>query len=108
MKSLRVFLYLFCVGILHVSNNEAAESVSKDLMVTNVDRTVDVASQLVKINTKLTLSNEGQSTLKFFHFVIEDGAFEKATYIGATVSIIKCIKKVKSTTLILLTPNYVF
>jgi len=83
MKDLLKFICLICVGILHVSHG-ASESVSKDLMATNVERTVDVSSQLVKINTKLTLSNEGQSTLKFFHFVIEDAAFDKVSYIGAT------------------------
>ena len=85
MKDLLKFICLICVGILHVSHG-ASESVSKDLMATNVERTVDISSQLVKINTKLTLSNEGQSTLKFFHFVIEDAAFDKVSYIGATVS----------------------
>ena len=62
-------------------------------MVKNVKRTVDVAPKFVKINTRLTLSNEGQSTLKFFHFVVEDEAFAKVSYIGATVSGIKYNEK---------------
>ena len=86
MKNLVKYLCPIFVGILYVSLCAAAESVSKDLMATNVERTIDISSQLVKINTKLTLSNEGQSTLKFFHFAIEDGAFDKVSYIGATVS----------------------
>ena len=99
MKNLVKYLCPIFVGILFVSLCAAAESVSKDLMATNVERTIDISSQLVKINTKLTLSNEGQSTLKFFHFAIEDGAFDKVSYIGATVSekvlfhCVQCIKK---------------
>ena len=90
LEKISCFLY---VCTLYVSINEAVESVSQDLMVKNVKRTVDVATKFVKINTRLTLSNEGQSTLKFFHFVVEDEAFDKVSYIGATVSGIKYNEK---------------
>ena len=75
---------LYCL-LIQTNTGETVETVAKDLMVTNVERTIDVASQLVKINTKLTLSNEGQSTLKFFHFTIEDSAYTKISYIGVSV-----------------------
>ena len=86
MDTARGFLVLICSGILQLSIGGAVELVAKDLMVTNAERTIDIASQLVKINTKLTLSNEGQSTLKIFHFTIEGPAFDKVSYIGASVS----------------------
>ena len=89
---LKFFCFL-CVCTLYLSNSKAAESLSKDLIVKNVKRTVDVSSRFIKINTKLTLSNEGHSTLKFFHFVVEDEAFDKVSYIGATVSDIKYNEK---------------
>merc|ERR1711997_587115 len=53
-------------------------------MITSAERSIDIASQLVKINTKLTLSNEGQSTLKVFHYTAEEEAFGKVSYIGAS------------------------
>jgi len=84
MDTARGFLVLICSGILQLSIGGAVELVAKDLMVTNAERTIDIASQLVKINTKLTLSNEGQSTLKIFHFTIEGAAFDKVSYIGAS------------------------
>lgn len=84
MDTARGFLVLICSGILQLSIGGAVELVAKDLMVTNAERTIDIASQLVKINTKLTLSNEGQSTLKIFHFTIEGPAFDKVSYIGAS------------------------
>lgn len=86
MAHLKSVLYLICCGILQFGAGDAVETVSKELMVTNVERSIDIASQLVKINTKLTLSNEGQSALKFFHFTVEEGAYDKTSYIGASVS----------------------
>ena len=80
LKSSLIVL-LWC-GILKVS----AESAAKDIMITSAERSIDIASQLVKINTKLTLSNEGQSTLKVFHYTVEEEAFGKVSYIGASVS----------------------
>ena len=76
-----LIVFLWC-GILKVS----AESAAKDIMITSAERSIDIASQLVKINTKLTLSNEGQSTLKVFHYTVEEEAFGKVSYIGASVS----------------------
>ena len=76
-----LIVFLWC-GILKVS----AESATKDIMITSAERSIDIASQLVKINTKLTLSNEGQSTLKVFHYTVEEEAFGKVSYIGASVS----------------------
>jgi hypothetical protein len=63
----------------------AADAVNKDLVLTNVDRSVDLASQLVKINTKLTVSNAGQSPVKAFHFTLEESVVDKVAFIGATV-----------------------
>ena len=77
-----------CVWLLQFVAGVPETKASKDLLVTSLDRTIDVATQLVKINTKLTLSNGGQSSLKFFHFAIEDGAQDKLSYIGATVSVL--------------------
>jgi len=74
-----LIVFLWC-GILKVS----AESAAKDIMITSAERSIDIASQLVKINTKLTLSNEGQSTLKVFHYTVEEEAFGKVSYIGAS------------------------
>lgn len=74
-------LLLSCVGAL------AIDAVNKDLIVTNADRTIDLASQLVKINSKLTISNSGQSAIKSFHFTVDDELVDKLVFIGATVII---------------------
>ena len=61
------------------------DTVSKDLVFTSVERTIDLQSQLVKINTKLTLSNGGQGAVKSFHYVVEESFKDNVAYIGATV-----------------------
>jgi oligosaccharyltransferase complex subunit alpha (ribophorin I) len=79
---IRSLLVLSCV----VAGALSLDAVNKDLTVTNVDRTIDLASQLVKISTKVTLNNGGQSPVKSFHFVVDESAVDKVDFVGATVS----------------------
>jgi oligosaccharyltransferase complex subunit alpha (ribophorin I) len=50
--------------------------VNKDLVVKSCDQTIDLSSQLVKINNKLNLANNGQGAIKTFLFSV-DPAFKK-------------------------------
>ena len=74
-----LLILFFCAGAL------ALEAINKDLSVSNVDRTIDMASQLVKMSTKLTLSNGGQSPVKSFHYTVDENVLDKVSFIGATV-----------------------
>jgi len=66
--------------------NAAFDSINKDLVVKSCDRTIDLSTQLVKINQKLSLSNTGSGgAIKSFLFSVEPEAKDKVTYIGATV-----------------------
>ena len=71
--------------LLSIVGAFALETVNKDLTVTNVDRSVDLQSQLVKMMTKLTINNGGSSPVKSFHFVVEENVVDKVAFIGATV-----------------------
>ena len=71
--------------LLSIAGAFALESVSKDIIVTNVDRSIDLASQLVKISSKLTVSNVGQSPIKSIHFTVDESAADKVAFVGATV-----------------------
>ncbi|GAB6022985.1 hypothetical protein CHUAL_007080 [Chamberlinius hualienensis] len=62
-------------------------TINKDLIVKNVERNIDIASQLVKINTKITLENTGKSPVNHFLFAVESPAEKKLAYIGATKSV---------------------
>jgi len=80
---LKILSLLLFVG---VNISEAAfDSINKELVIKNSDRTIDLTSQLVKMNYKLSLSNTGSSgAIKTFLFSMEPSA-KKISFIGATV-----------------------
>merc|ERR1712223_1934647 len=82
MKSVILFGFLaLLVGV----KSAAVETVNADILVDSVDRTIDIASQLVKINTKVTLTNNGKGAITGFHYGMEEAAKAKLAFIGATV-----------------------
>ena len=86
MKSVILFGFLaLLVGV----KSAAVETVNADILVDSVDRTIDIASQLVKINTKVTLTNNGKGAITGFHYGMEEAAKAKLAFIGATVRIVK-------------------
>lgn len=56
---------------------------SADLVFRNVDRTVDIASQVVKINYKVVLENAGSKPVNDFQFVLEPGTSKAVSYFSA-------------------------
>ena len=76
-----------CLAIMATVANAAVETVNGDLSVETVERSIDIASQLVKITTKLTLSNGGKGAVSGFHYGVEESAKDHISYIGATVSL---------------------
>ena len=83
MKNLILF---GCLALLAGVQSAAVETVNADVIVDSVDRSIDIASQLVKINTKLTLTNNGKGAISGFHYGLEEAAKAKLAFIGATVS----------------------
>lgn len=63
------------------------ETVSSDVVVKNVDRQVDISTQLTKIASKLTIENSGKSTLKSFLFSVEPQFKKLVAFVGAQVFI---------------------
>lgn len=61
------------------------DSANKDLVITSAERSIDLASQLAKINTKLIVSNGGQGTVKSIHFTVDPSVADKVAFLGATV-----------------------
>jgi len=76
-----------CLLLLVVvaASQAAFDSINKDLVVKSCDRTIDLSSQLVKINHKLSLANNGQGAIKTFLFSIDPAFKKNVAYIGATV-----------------------
>jgi oligosaccharyltransferase complex subunit alpha (ribophorin I) len=74
--------------VLIVTECRAAtfDSVNLDLVVKNVDRSVDLSSQLAKMSHKITLQNNGKGAVKSFLYAVEPEVRESLSYIGAQAS----------------------
>ena len=82
---MKKLILLGCLTLLAGVQSAAVETVNADVIVDSVDRSIDIASQLVKINTKLTLTNNGKGAISGFHYGLEEAAKAKLAFIGATV-----------------------
>merc|ERR1712156_1230430 len=82
---MKKLILLGCLALLASVQSAAVETVNADVIVDSVDRTIDIASQLVKINTKVTLTNNGKGAITGFHYGMEEAAKAKLAFIGATV-----------------------
>ena len=79
-------IFLICLSVYAASVcHGAVETVNADVVVDSAERTIDVASQLVKMTTKLTLSNNGKGAITGFHYGLEESVKSKLVFIGATV-----------------------
>lgn len=78
-------LHLSFSVILLLKTVYSLETVSSDIVVKNVDRQVDISSQLTKIASKLTIENSGKSTLKSFLFSVEPQFKKLVAFVGAQV-----------------------
>jgi len=79
------FILFGCLVLLAGVKSAAVETVNGDVVVDTVERSIDISSQLVKINTKLTLTNNGKGAISGFHYGLEEAAKAKLAFIGATV-----------------------
>jgi len=82
-KRLRSALLLFCLTVAAVQ--AAYDSINKDLVVTNCERSMDISSQLVKMNHKVSFQNNGQGAVKSVLFSMDPTLQDKVSFIEATV-----------------------
>jgi len=81
---LRICIRVIIFVILIIKCNAATfDSVNPDITLKSVDRSIDLASQLVKISHKLTLHNNGKGAVKSFLFAVDPEVKESLSYIGA-------------------------
>ena len=64
--------------------SRAADTISPDLVVKSVDRNIDLTTQLVKVNYRISLENTGKAATKNFLFSLDPNLKEKVAFIGAT------------------------
>lgn len=95
MANLRFcFVFLFCAVISTQNANAETAAISNDIKLKNVDRTIDISSQLVKITSKVTLENIGKSPVKSFLVAVEPAVKGNLAFIGAKDSSTKDLRVV--------------
>lgn len=73
-----------CVCLLAlIASSLSADSVDTSLVNKNVERIVDLTTQLAKITTKITLENTGDSNVRSFLFAVEANQKERLAFVGA-------------------------
>lgn len=96
MDKLR-FSFIFLLFIVIKSESVNVDTISSDIRFKNVDRTIDISSQLVKITSKLTLENTGGTPVKNFLLAIEDLSKNNVAFVGAKDSSGKDLRLVGTT-----------
>ncbi|CAH2262967.1 jg18683 [Pararge aegeria aegeria] len=76
------FCVLFLVYVATQCTSTNVDTVSSGINIKNVDRTIDISSQLVKITSKVTLENTGKSPVKNFLLAVEGTGKAKLAFIG--------------------------
>ena len=84
---MKILLALPIIGLALGLVRAAVETVNSEVVVDSVERHIDLTSQLVKINAKIKLSNNGPGAIKSFHYAVEANAKEKLAFIGAMVRV---------------------
>ena len=86
MKSFVAFAALTFIKIVIAAN---VETVNHEIVVDSIERSINLESQLVKISSKVTLTNNGKGAIKGFHYAVEESMAPHVAYIGATVSFLE-------------------
>lgn len=64
------------------------DTIDTSIVVSKVERKIDIASHLVKVSSSLTVENTGRSSVKSFLFAVEPALQDKLSYLGASVRIL--------------------
>lgn len=76
------FTSKFTVIFICISYATAVEKINNDIVNKNVERTIDLTSQLVKIKATITLENTGKEAVKNFLLANDPKENDHITYIG--------------------------
>jgi hypothetical protein len=85
-KAFWVLLLPYFVSVLCKVNQD---TVDQNVVVTQVERKIDIASHLVKTYTSITIENKGSSVVRTFLFAVDPTLQNRLSFISAVVSIVK-------------------
>ena len=85
-----LFCHIFLFSLLAYANCKDAkarqDAVNSDLVLTNVERKVDISTHLAKISSSITIENTGKSSVGFLLYAVEPSLQENLSFLGASVS----------------------
>ena len=86
-----LFRHIFLFSLLALANCKDAkarqDAVNSDLVLTNVERKVDISTHLAKISSSITIENTGKSSVGFFLYAVEPSLQDNLSFLGASVSL---------------------
>ena len=82
----KVFYMLFLPYFVSVLCKVNQDTVDQNIVVTQVERKIDISSHVVKTYTSITIENKGSSTVRSFLYVVDPSLKTKLSFIGAVVS----------------------
>ena len=74
---------LIFISAAYIACSAAPDLVDPDVSLKNVDRTIDLQSQLTKITTKIVLENNGKSPIKNLIFAHDTKKKDSVSFVGA-------------------------
>lgn len=74
---------LVATAILAICCTAKQASISSDIVLSNVDRAVDISTHLPKINSVVTVENVGKSAVNSFLFAVDPSLSGDLSFIGA-------------------------
>lgn len=89
-------MWKFTTFVLYFTCVTALEKINNQIVNKNVERTIDLTSQLVKITATITLENTGKEAVKSFLLVDEPKAVGYIAYVGVKDSLKEDLKVTKA------------
>ena len=83
-QMMRIRPVLVLVSLLGAAVKGGSDSINQEIVVTNCERSIDISSQLVKIQHKLTFKNTGKAAVKNVLFSLDPSLQDKVSFIEAT------------------------
>lgn len=74
---------VFCFLLGLIASSWSADVINSELVISNVDRSIDITTQVVKTTYKFTLENTGKSPVKSFLFALEQDLKKHVSFISA-------------------------
>ena len=74
---------LFAFVILNIFRHLCVKA---DIILSKVDRTIDLTSQVAKISSQITVENKGNDAVKDFILAVEADQLSHLSYLEVTVS----------------------